>query len=179
MVTSGNDSIPTPVVQKNRLLISGLMFALDDKQPAATVLWPTNRAASKRLLSNTSSPMLRGDHIYSAKSSGELVCLDAATGALVWQTNTVTTLKSGASIHVTPTPDAVLLFTEQGNLIRAQLTPQGYREESRVKLIEPTTPFGGRNCAWAPPAFANRHVFARNEKELVCASLAEGVGHAK
>ena len=25
MVTSNNDSIPTPVVQKNRLLISGLM----------------------------------------------------------------------------------------------------------------------------------------------------------
>jgi outer membrane protein assembly factor BamB len=179
MVTSGNDSIPTPVVQKNRLLISGLMFVLNDKQPTATVLWPTNRAPAKRLLSNTSTPMLHGDHVYSAKSSGELVCLDAGTGALVWQTNTVTTLKSGASIHLTPTPAAVLLFTEQGNLIRAQLTSQGYREESRAHLIEPTTPFGGRNCAWAPPAFANRHVFARNEKELVCASLAEKDPHAK
>ena len=25
---------------------------------------------------------------------------------------------------------------------------------------------------WAHPAFANRHVFARNDEELVCASLA-------
>ena len=25
---------------------------------------------------------------------------------------------------------------------------------------------------WPPPAYANRHVFARNDKELVCASLA-------
>jgi outer membrane protein assembly factor BamB len=179
MVTSGNDSIPTPVVQKNRLLISGLMLELDSKRPAATALWPTNRAAPKRLLSNTSTPMLRGDYVYSAKSSGELVCLDARTGALAWQTNTVTTLKSGASIHLTPTPEAVLLFTEQGNLIRAQLTPAGYREESRAKLIEPTTPFGGRDCAWSPPAFANRHVFARTEKELVCASLAEKGEHEK
>jgi outer membrane protein assembly factor BamB len=172
MVTSGNDSIPTPVVQKGRLLISGLMFELSARQPVATVLWPTNRAPARRLLSNTSTPMLRGDYVYSAKSTGELVCLDAATGALVWQTNTVTAIKSGASIHLTSTPEAVFLFTDKGELIRAHLTPQGYHEEGRALLIGPTTPYGGRNCAWTPPAFANGHVFARNEKELVCASLA-------
>src|SRR6266496_1064312 len=38
MVTSNNDSIPTPVVQNNRLLISGLMFELNAHQRAATVL---------------------------------------------------------------------------------------------------------------------------------------------
>jgi outer membrane protein assembly factor BamB len=179
MVTSGNDSVPTPVVQKNRLLISGLMLELRTDRPATSVLWPATKAPSKRLLSNTSTPVLQGDYIYSARSSGELVCLDAGTGALVWQTNTVTDLKSGASIHLTPTPEAVFLFTDQGNLIRAQLTPQGYREESRAPLIEPTTPFGGRNCAWSPPAFANRHVFARSEKALVCASLAEEDVHAR
>jgi outer membrane protein assembly factor BamB len=26
--------------------------------------------------------------------------------------------------------------------------------------------------AWTPPAYANRHIFARNDEELVCASLA-------
>jgi hypothetical protein len=56
-------------------------------------------------------------------------------------------------------------------LIRAQLTPQGYREISRARLLEPTTPFGGRKCAWSSPAYANRHIFARSEKELVCVSL--------
>ena len=40
MLTSSNDSIPTPVVQKNRLLISGLMCELDANQPTAWVLWP-------------------------------------------------------------------------------------------------------------------------------------------
>jgi len=72
MVTSNNDSIPTPVVQKNRLLISGLMFELNADAPTARVLWPDTMAPSKRLLSNTSSPMLQGDYVYSAKSSGEL-----------------------------------------------------------------------------------------------------------
>ena len=39
-------------------------------------------------------------------------------------------------------------------------------------VLEPTFPFGGRKVAWSAPAFANRHIFVRNGKELVCASLA-------
>jgi outer membrane protein assembly factor BamB len=62
--------------------------------------------------------------------------------------------------------------SDQGNLIRARLDGQGYHELSRVRLIEPTYLFGGRKIVWAPLAFANRRVFARNDKELVCASLA-------
>lgn len=180
MATSGNDSIPTPVFQENRLLISGLMFALSATRPAATVLWPAAlHPPGKRLLSNTSTPLLRGDHLYSAKSSGEFVCLDARTGALVWKTSEVTRLKNGASIHLTSTPEADLLFNEAGDLILTRLTPEGYREISRARLIEPTSPFGGRNCAWAAPAFAHRHVFARTDRELVCASLAEEPAGAK
>src|SRR5262245_39078632 len=52
MVTSSNDSIPSPVVQKNRLLISGLMFELDANRPVARVLWPDTMAPSRRTLSN-------------------------------------------------------------------------------------------------------------------------------
>ena len=170
MVTSSNDSIPTPVVQGNRLLISGLMFELNAGQPAATVLWPESRAG--RILSNTSTAMLLGDYVYSAKSNGELVCLEAATGKQVWGTTNVTELKNGASIHLTPNGDATFLFTDEGNLILARLTHGGYREISRSHLLEPTSILGVRKFAWTPPAYANRHVFARNDEELVCASLA-------
>jgi hypothetical protein len=38
--------------------------------------------------------------------------------------------------------------------------------------LEPTFPFAGRNVVWPPPAYADRHIFARNGKELICASLA-------
>ena len=77
LVTNNNYAIPTPVVQKNRLLISGLMLELDAHQPAATVLWPESRVLSKRILSNTSTALLLGDYVFSAKSNGELVCLEA------------------------------------------------------------------------------------------------------
>jgi outer membrane protein assembly factor BamB len=172
MVTSSNDSIPTPVVMGNRLLISGLMLELAARTPAAKVLWPESKTASKRILSNTSTALLLGDYVYSATLNGELVCLEAGTGQQVWATTNVTALKNGASIHLTPNGDGVFLFSDEGDLIRAQLTPQGYRENSRTHLLAPTSYLGSRRFAWTPPAFANRQVFARNDEELVCASLA-------
>ena len=47
-----------------------------------------------------------------------------------------------------------------------------YREISRVHLLEPTSNLRTRKFAWIPPVYANRCIFARNDKELVCASLA-------
>jgi len=170
--TPGDTAVSTPVFSNHRLLIGGLMLKLDADKPAASVLWPETKAATKRILSNTSTALLRGEYVYSAKTSGELVCLEAGTGKQVWETNTVTDLKNGSSIHLTPCEDAVFLFTDRGDLIRAQLAPEGYRESGRAHLLNPTSPFGDRKCAWTPPAYANRHVFARNDEELVCASLA-------
>jgi outer membrane protein assembly factor BamB len=170
--TGGDYAVATPVFFRNSLLISGLMLQLDPDKPAASVLWPDTKALTRRILSNTSMPLIQGDHVFSARSSGHLVCLEARTGKQVWETDKVTDLKNGASIHLTPNGDSVLLYTDKGEIIRAQLTPQGYKEISRAALLEPTSPFGGRKVAWPPPAYANRHVFARNDKELVRASLA-------
>src|SRR5262249_1912722 len=138
----------------------------------AHVLWPDSKAPSRRIFSHTSTALFRGDHLFSAKSSGELICLDASTGAQVWESAKVTDLKNGASIHLTPNGDSVLLYTDRGELIRARLTAGGYKEISRVTVLDPTFPFAGRKVAWPPPAYANRHIFARNGKELICASLA-------
>ena len=109
--------------------------------------------------------------MFSARSSGELVAVAAATGEQVWETTEVTDLKNGASIHMTPNGDSVLLYTDRGELIRARLTAEGYQEISRAAVLEPTFPFGGRNVAWSAPAYSNGHIFARSGKELVCASL--------
>ncbi|MSR59888.1 MAG: pyrrolo-quinoline quinone [Planctomycetaceae bacterium] len=172
LFTSSDYAVSTPVFHKDQLLIGGMMFQLDSDKPAATVLWPASKAPARRIFSHTSTALFRGDHLFSAKSSGELVCIEASTGQQVWETDKVTDLKNGASIHLTPNGDSVLLYTDKGELIRAQLTSQGYHEISRVAVLEPTMPFGGRNVAWSPPAYANRHIFARNGKELICASLA-------
>ncbi len=165
-------TVPMPVFKGDLLLLSGLMFQLDPAKPAAFVLWPERITGTKRILSQTSIPIMLGDHVFSGKMPGKLVCLEARTGNQVWETDKVTVKSSGATIHLTPNGDSVLIFTDEGNLIRARLTPQGYEELSRAHVIEPTTPFGGRKVVWPPPAYANRHIFVRNDEELVCASLA-------
>src|SRR6185369_153679 len=102
----------------------------------------------------------------------EFLCLKAATGEEVWKTNTVTDLMNGASIHVTLHGNSAFLFNSRGELIQARLAPGGYEEISRVKLIDPTSPFGSQKVAWAAPAFAHQNVYARNDQELICVSLA-------
>jgi outer membrane protein assembly factor BamB len=169
--TSRDQAISTPVFFDNQLLIAGLMLKLNADPPGASTLWPPTKAVSQRVLSNTSTALFRGDYVFSARSSGQLICLEAKTGRQMWETDKVTDQKGGASIHLTPNGDGVFLYTDRGELIRAQLTPTGYKELARARLLEPTYPFSGRNVAWPPPAYANRHVFARNDKELVCAFL--------
>jgi outer membrane protein assembly factor BamB len=174
LITSSNDGNATPVFHNNRLLISGLMFEFRDGRTTPQILWPVDtKAVAKRVLSNTSTPLFRDDHIYSALSRGQFGCLDAATGKELWQTDKVTKPKSGASIHITVAGDAAYLFTDEGTLILARLTPAGYQEISRAHAIDPTTPFGGQNKAWTPPSYANGHVFVRNDDDVVCLSLTE------
>jgi outer membrane protein assembly factor BamB len=168
MKTPADSAVTTPVFHRNLLLVSGLMLKLDPEKPAASVLWPDTKAVSRRTLSVTSTGLVQSDHVFSATTSGALVCLEASTGKQVWQTDKVTKIGSGASIHLTPNGNAVFLHTDQGELIRAQLTGKGYQEISRTLLLAPTP----KEKAWPAPAYANRHVFARNNRELVCASLA-------
>lgn len=170
--TTQDAAVSTPVYHDGYLLVGGLMIKLDDDKPAAKVLWPRSRAAARRILSDTSTALFRDDFIYSARSFGEFVCIEATTGKQVWETDKVTDLKSGASVHPTANGRSVLLYNDRGELIRALLTPEGYQELCRARVLEPAVTFSGRKTAWAAPAYANRHVFARTNKELVCASLA-------
>lgn len=177
LITHESYAVSTPVFDGDRLLVSGLMFQLDPAKPAASVLWPESGPYIKRVLSYFCMPVILGDHVYGARNSGHLVCLEAGTGRQLWETDQVTglmkALGNGATIHLTLHGNSVLIFTDQGNLIRARLTPEGYQELSRTHLIDPTYDFGRRKVVWPPPAFANGHVFARNGEELICASLVD------
>jgi hypothetical protein len=169
---NGPSLVATPVVRGDLLLVSGMMFRLDAERPAATLLWPDSPAPARRVLSPTSMPLIQGDYVYSERMNGLLCCLEAKTGKQVWKNDKLTRIGGGAALHLTSNGDAVWIFTDQGDLIRARLGPEGYQELSRAHVLDPTMPFSGRKVAWSPPAFANCHLFARNEQELVFASLA-------
>ena len=65
------------------------------------------------------------------------------------------------------------MFNDQGELIFAQLTPSGFQEFSRAKLIAPTRKQLSRRggVTWSHPAISDGHIFIRNDKELLCAAL--------
>jgi hypothetical protein len=109
-------------------------------------------------------------------SYGQLRCLKAQTGERVWETFAPTTGEAGparcANAFVIPNGTRYFLFNETGDLVIANLTPQGYQEISRAHLIDPVTHTTGRPVVWCQPAFANKCAYVRNDKEIVCASLA-------
>jgi hypothetical protein len=74
-------------------------------------------------------------------------------------------------VRVGETGDRFAIWNELGEMIFARLTPEGYAEESRARLLEPTGMAGGRAVVWSMPAFANGHVFVRNDAELVRVDL--------
>ena len=122
-----------------------------------------------------SNPIIKGDHIYGVDSYGELRCLDLKTGDRVWENKTAVRRSRWATIHTIQNGDREIMLNEQGELIMATLSPKGYAEHSRAKLIAPTKLQLNRRegVTWAHPAIANGHIFARSDRELVCAKISE------
>ncbi len=169
------EMVASPVLHKDRLLCLGawnrgsLMLQLDAEKPAASVLWKT-RAKPTTFIA---TPLFQDDrHFYASLGDGHLACLDATTGDEVWITQEPTGKRLGTA-HLTPHGDRVFLFNQVGHLILARLSPEGYRELGRCLLIEPTAGYRAQGVVtWSHPAYANKHVFARSDRELICASLA-------
>jgi outer membrane protein assembly factor BamB len=166
--------VATPVLRGDRLLLVSFekgskLLKLDRAKPRAAVVWETKRKPNSLM----ATPLLQGDHFYVGDNYGELQCLEAATGKRVWGSRKPTGDTQWDSAHLTPNGDRVFIFNDQGQLIVARLSPRGYKELSRVQVIAPTVGTRGeRAVTWAHPAYANKHLFVRNDKELLCVSLA-------
>jgi len=161
-----------------------LMMRLDPTVPTASVAWK-RRGRSERqtdaLHSIMSTPFFEGGHIYGVCSYGALRCLKADNGDRLWETSKATGAAGAdgdrwANAFLVKQGDRFLLFNEKGELIIAKLSPKGYEEIGRARLLEPTGTAQRRAIVWSHPAFANRSVYARNDKEIVCVSMAKEIG---
>jgi outer membrane protein assembly factor BamB len=134
-----------------------------------------NERDTDGLHSIISTPFFDRDFIYGVCSYGQLRCLKADTGQRVWETFAATGGKEArwANAFLVKNGDRFFLANEQGDLIIALLSLLGYEEVGRVHLLEPTNSAAGRDVVWSHPAFANRCIYARNDKEIICVSLAE------
>jgi outer membrane protein assembly factor BamB len=176
-------NISTPVFHNGHVFMSSFFFGsavvklLPDKLEAQEI-W-RRRGRSERdtdsLHCCISTPILTDEYIYGVGSYGQLRCLELLTGDRVWEDLTAVPKARWANIHMVRNDDKVWMFNERGELIISKLSPTGFEEISRAKLIEPTEDQldqrGG--VCWSHPAFAYKNVYARNGKEIVCASLAK------
>ncbi len=183
-------TVATPVKSDDYLFVSqffngSMMVRLKSDRPDATMLWQgTSRSElpdqTDGLHALVTTPVVSGDYIYGVGSYGELRGLDARTGARVWMSSDMTAPVRWGSAHIVQQGDRYFVNTDDGFLVIARFTPEGYIELDRTKLIEPTsgsgarTPHGRiaeRQVNWPHPAYANRHIVQRNDREIIRVSL--------
>ncbi len=155
--------------------VSTLLKLATDK-PAADQLWKGDRDHSIGAINMT--PLLEDGVIYGVDGDGFLKAIDVQTGNRLWATGVPVSgeakkIAGAGTAFLVRNGDRHFIFAETGHLIIAKLTRKGYEEIDRWKMLEPTSFAFDRNVVWSHPAFAGRCVFARNDKEIVCASLAK------
>ncbi len=179
-----NLSVATPVLSPHGLLVSSFyngsrLYRLDAGKPAAELIWrgmSDSEIETDGLHPLVSTPVIDGGYIYGVDSYGHLRCLDAKTGKRVWETLDLTQENARwVSAQIVKNGDRYFINTDRGDLVIAKLSPQGYQEIDRVRVITPTNPVTRRRelgaVSWTHPAYANRHLIIRNDKEIVRYSL--------
>ena len=177
--TGSGMSISTPVLYNDYIFVSAfysgsLLVKLSEDYTSAEKVWQREGESERNtdaLHCVINTPVILDDYIYGVDSYGELRCLKLLTGDRVWEDQTAVDRGRWANIHFIQKDDKTWMFNEHGQLIISELSPDGFHEISRTKIIEPTKKQLPRGVTWAHPAFANKHVFIRSDKELISIDL--------
>jgi outer membrane protein assembly factor BamB len=159
---------------------NGPMMLKVEGDAAPSVVWKGNsnnpgRPDGSHCLMAT--PLFKDGFGYAVGSQGELRCFNAATGEQKWQDFKPVAGRrvDSGTVFIVPQGDRCVLFNDSGDLILANLSPEGYEEIDRAHILDPVGFARGRDIVWSHPAFAARSVFARNDQEIIRVSLeAEG-----
>lgn len=174
-------SIATPVLYEDHIFVScfysgSMLIKLSDNYTSAKKIWQRSGESERKtdaLHCVMNTPTIIDGFIYGIDSYGELRCLEFSTGDRLWEDLTAVNKNRWANIHFIQSGSKTWMFNEHGELIISELSPRGFTEISRAKLIEPTKKQLPRGVTWSHPAFANKHIFVRNDNKLVCADLSE------
>ncbi|MDE2849664.1 MAG: PQQ-binding-like beta-propeller repeat protein [Acidobacteriota bacterium] len=180
----GAITVATPVQVGSQLFFTTfydgpLMLTLDRDRPGATVAWKgssNSEIQTDGLHAVLATPIIEGGTIYGICSYGQLRGLNAETGERLWETQEATgERRRWVSGFLVRNGDRVFINNDRGDLIIARLSPAGYEEISRTHLIAPTSRPGNRRelryVSWVHPAYANKHVYIRNDEEMISVSL--------
>jgi len=159
-------SIATPIHAEGMIFVSGYWegakaIDLGDAPQQAALRWEDD----KKLRGLMSQPLYREGHVYLLDKGLGLTCFELATGRKLWDDRHRMTPRDRnpqATLVWTGHEDQVLVLNANGELILARFAPTGYAELARTSLVGPT---------WVHPAYAGRHVYARDAERVLCAEL--------
>ena len=146
------------------------MMRLDQDRPDAELLWRGQSRSempeeTDGLHALITTPLIEGDYVYGVGSYGELRGLDATSGERLWMNDQMVAQARWGTAFMVKQGDRYLVNNDDGLLISAQFTPDGYVEQARTRLIEPTGDagfgsrrFGARMINWTPPALSLIHI---------------------
>ena len=161
-------SIATPIVRDDIVLVCGYWegskaIKLGARPADSQLLWEEN----KWLRGLMSQPLYRDGHVYLLDKQHGLVCFKLQTGEMVWTDKNQLTPRDRnpqANLVWLGDTDRVIALNASGELILARLSPTGYEEHSRAKIIGET---------WAHPAFAASFALARDDNRIVCVRVTQ------
>jgi len=178
-------NVADPVVdmESNRIFLSSFydgsyLYKMNPSSSSAELLW-SRRGRSEvhtdALHSIIMTSVIRGNYVYGIDSHGEMRCLDIETGDRVWTDLSLLKKERWATAFFVQNGENTWILTEKGDLVIGRLTPIGFEPISSAHLIEPTTflPRRNGNILWSHPAFAHKHIFVRNDRQLICVDLSK------
>lgn len=170
-------SIASPMYADGVVFVTGYWHGskairLGPKQTDHELIWTDAR----NLHGLMAQPLYRHGHGYSIDKNLGLTCFELKTGNKLWDDENTLTPKARnphASIVWLNDGDRALALNSNGELILCRLSPKGYTEQSRTKVL--------KGQVWGHPAFADRFLYAKSDGgeawrkagqcELVCVEL--------
>lgn len=184
-IVSMGMTVSTPILSGPHLFVSSFydgsrMLRLDETTSEPVVAWESDgdsEIQTDKIHTLINTAVIDGDYLYGIDSYGQMRCLEVSTGRRVWESLDATAEKQRwTAAFFVRQGERYFINNDRGELIIAKLTPDGYDEIDRTPLIEPTSKTVRRRelgaVHWSHPAYANRHIFVRNDREILKASLA-------
>lgn len=164
-------SIATPIVHEDIALVCGYWagsraIKLGENPEDAKLLWEENR----NLRGLMSQPLYRDGYVYLLDKQYGLTCFELQSGKKLWDDkNTLTPRGRNPQASIVwlneegnTARNRIIALNAKGELVLATITPDGFTEQARTTIIDPT---------WSHPAFVGQRVLARSDKKLVSLRL--------
>ena len=170
--------VMTPVRSGEYLFVGGYnakstVLKLNADKPGVTVEWVNKKDHGVSPINV--QPFLQDGALYGFDDSGLMYAVELPSGKRLWEGPGPVggEPKGSETAFIVKNGDRFFFFADTGHLVIGKLTPKGYEEIDRAKVIEQTGAAYGRKVVWCAPAYADKKAFIRNDKEIICVDLAK------